>query len=33
LFGTEPAKLRPGHADPGGVPWEYYAVLEHIETP
>ena len=19
--------------DPGGLPWEYYAVLEHIETP
>ncbi len=28
LFGTTPAKLRPD-----GVPWEYYTVLEHLETP
>jgi predicted enzyme related to lactoylglutathione lyase len=26
LFGTEPAK-------PGQRAWEYYTVLEHVETP
>ena len=31
LFGTEPAKVRPGYAMPDGTPWEVFAVKADSE--